>query len=106
MRIRDVAGLIVAQDPDAVRLRTVDWGSSAVPEQERWLAPGDTIAAASWDVDGATLVSSGFDTTTTTAKIGGVTRAFAEGGHKIRVRVTSTNGEIQDVTFTLVAQEA
>lgn len=103
MFFRDLEGLVIVQDPDATRTRTIDFGSSALPEANRWLAAGETITELDVDPGGATLVSSGFDDELVTLLISGVTEDFAAGGHDVRIRLTTSAGQVQDFTFKLVA---
>jgi hypothetical protein len=96
----------IAQDPQAVRRRTVDLGSAALVAQGAgWLASGDTISDAEWDADGATIVNEAFDDFSVTVLVGGVTRTLDEGGHVLTCHVTTDSGEEDDFEITLFVPE-
>lgn len=90
-----VDGLVVVQDPDAEETYTLDWSSR--------LLEGVTVSASEWDADGATIVDSAFDDTSSTAVIGVVTKAWP--GHTIRVRILDSEGHPHDASFGLVSEE-
>src|SRR6185436_20772478 len=88
----------IAQDPDAVRKRTIDFGSAELLAQglTGWLPEGVTLSSASWDADDTDIQEQSFDETTVTILVGGVTRTLDEGGHHLVCHFTTSEGEEDD----------
>lgn len=82
-------------DPDATINYPFDWSA--------WLEDGETITASTWIPDpGITVVTSGFTSTSTTVK---ASVSVSSGIQKAINRITTSTGEVQDKTLTLIIEE-
>jgi hypothetical protein len=85
----------VKKDPNAVIDYTVDWGD--------WLASGETISVSAWTVPtGITEDASSNTSTTATIRLTGGT---AGENYDIANKITTSGGEIDERTFTVIMAE-
>lgn len=83
------------KDPNATLDYQVDWSS--------WMASGDTISASVWIVDsGISQVTTTYTDMTTTIWLSGGT---AGSSYNITNRITTSDGRIDDATFTIDVEQ-